>query len=41
MIDRSFARDEIQRRRPVQGDLDPLACWRAVLRCNGQQVTPR
>jgi uroporphyrinogen decarboxylase len=25
MIDRSFARDEIQRRRPVQGNLDPLA----------------
>jgi hypothetical protein len=24
MIDRSFARDEIQRRRPVQGNLDPL-----------------
>jgi uroporphyrinogen decarboxylase len=25
MIDRGFARDEIQRRRPVQGNLDPLA----------------
>src|SRR6202521_5434229 len=25
MIDRSFARNEIQRRRPVQGNLDPLA----------------
>jgi uroporphyrinogen decarboxylase len=25
MIDRNFARDEIQRRRPVQGNLDPLA----------------
>jgi uroporphyrinogen decarboxylase len=25
MIDRDFARDEIQRRRPVQGNLDPLA----------------
>jgi uroporphyrinogen decarboxylase len=25
MIDRKFARDEIQRRRPVQGNLDPLA----------------
>jgi uroporphyrinogen decarboxylase len=24
MIDRAFARDEIQRRRPVQGNLDPL-----------------
>ena len=24
-IDRSFARDEIQKRRPVQGNLDPLA----------------
>jgi uroporphyrinogen decarboxylase len=25
MIDRGFARDEIQRRRPVQGNVDPLA----------------
>jgi uroporphyrinogen decarboxylase len=25
MIDRGFARDEIQRRRPVQGNIDPLA----------------
>ena len=25
MIDRDFARNEIQRRRPVQGNLDPLA----------------
>src|SRR5262249_36598312 len=25
MIDRNFARDEIQGRRPVQGNLDPLA----------------
>ena len=24
-IDRNFARNEIQRRRPVQGNLDPLA----------------
>ena len=24
-IDRSFARDEIQKRKPVQGNLDPLA----------------
>jgi len=25
MIDRKFARDEIQSRRPVQGNLDPMA----------------
>ncbi len=25
MIDRAFARDQIQSRRPVQGNLDPLA----------------
>ena len=30
MVDLDFARDEIQRRRPVQGNLDPL-----VLRAGG------
>ena len=33
MIDRGFARDEIQRRRPVQGNLDPVllfANWKDI-----------
>ena len=31
MVDLDFARDEIQRRRPVQGNLDPLALRAAAV----------